>query len=142
MDHTHYVIDGSSLLQRIPWASGNTYAEIGQSFIHLLQNNYVSVENITLVFDGGFLNHSTEDTTQLRRSNSEQGRRIVPTLPNPQGVRLNEFLKFKHSKQEFRMILGNEISDAETTICHADADADFPVYALLKTDKRLPCNWY
>ena len=142
MDHTHYVIDGSSLLQRIPWTSGNTYAESGQSFIQLLQNNYVSVENITLVFDGCFLNHSTEDTTQLRRSNSEQGRRIVPTLPNPQGVRLNEFLKFKHSKQEFRMILGSEISDAEITICHADADADFPVYALLKTGKRLPCNWY
>ena len=33
MHHTHCGIDRGSLLQRIPWTVGNTYAEICQSDI-------------------------------------------------------------------------------------------------------------
>ena len=52
---THYLFDGGSLLQRFPWTVGRTFDEICQSFKHYLLNSYGRSENITVVFDGGYL---------------------------------------------------------------------------------------
>ena len=41
------------------------------------------MENITVTFDEGYLNHFTKDTTHFRRSNGKQGRRLVPAIENP-----------------------------------------------------------
>ena len=56
---THYVFDEGSLLQRLPWTVESTFDEICQSFKHYLLNNYGTVENITVAFDGGYLVPST-----------------------------------------------------------------------------------
>ena len=69
MNSTHYVIDGRSLPQRSSWTIDNTCTAICQSYICYLQNNYGSLESTTVVFDGGYLNHSTKDTTHLRKNN-------------------------------------------------------------------------
>ena len=61
----HYVVDGGSLLQRIPWIVGDSYAEICNSYIQYLISHYGCKEKITVVFDGGYLEASTKDTTHL-----------------------------------------------------------------------------
>ena len=80
---THYAFDGGSLLQRLPWTVGSTFDEMCQSFKHYLLNNYGTVENITVVFDGGFLVPSTKGSKHVRRSKGRLGRKVVPSLHNP-----------------------------------------------------------
>ena len=93
--------------------------------IRYFQNNYGRVENINVVFDGGYLNHSTKDTTHLRRSNRKQGRSIVPTCTNSLAVKKNEFLMSKNNKQELMLMLGSQISDPGVSVYHANTDDDF-----------------
>ena len=77
---THYVLDGGSLLQRLPWTVGSTYDEICQSFKNYLLNICGTADDISVVFDGRYLLPSTKDTTHLRRSKGRLGRKIVPSL--------------------------------------------------------------
>ena len=85
LQDTHYVLDGGwgTLLHRLPWSVGSTFDEIYQSFKNYLLNNYGTAENITVVFDGGYLFPSIKDSTHMRRSKGKLGRKIVPTLHNP-----------------------------------------------------------
>ena len=59
----HNVIDGGSMLQRIPTIVGSTCDEICQTYTRYLLSNYVTADNITVVFDGGYLSPSTKDPT-------------------------------------------------------------------------------
>lgn len=44
-----YVIDGRSLLKRLPWQRGTTFDSIGQLYIYYVVKKY---SNPTIVFDG------------------------------------------------------------------------------------------
>ena len=57
-----------------------TYAEICNSYVQHVISYRVNKENITVVFDGGYLVLSTKDTTHFRRSEGKVGRKIIPTL--------------------------------------------------------------
>ena len=83
------------------------------------------MESITVVFYGGNLSHSTKDNTHLRGSNGKQGRNILPTPADTLVVKKNEFLINKHKKQEFLLMLGNQISDTGISVYNANTDADF-----------------
>ena len=52
---THYVFDEESLWQRLPRTVGRTFDEMCQSSKRYLLNNYGTVENIAVVFDGRLL---------------------------------------------------------------------------------------
>ena len=52
---THYVSDEESLWQRLPRTVGKTFDEMCQSSKRYLLNNYGTVENIAVVFDGRLL---------------------------------------------------------------------------------------
>ena len=71
---THYVFDGGSLLQRLPWTFGVMRDEICQSFKHYLLNNYVTVENITVVFS--YLLPSTKGSKHIRQSKGGQEEKL------------------------------------------------------------------
>ena len=78
-DNCHYVIDGGSLVQRIPWSQGITYSEVCQTYIRHLQTNYKFMENVTVVFDGGYLELSTKYTTHIHRNNGRVSKTIIPS---------------------------------------------------------------
>ena len=96
---TRYVIDGGSLLQRIPWVVRMTFGTIFDSYINYLLKHYGSKDNITVVFDGGYLEPSTKDTTHLRRSKGKLGRLIKPALSNSLFVKKGDFLLNNDNKQ-------------------------------------------
>ena len=62
-EDTHNVIDGGPMLRRVPWVVGSTYDEICETYKHYLLSNYRTADNITVVFDGGYLLPSTKATT-------------------------------------------------------------------------------
>ena len=111
---THYALDGRSLLQRLPWTVGSTFDEIFQSFKNYLWNNYVTAENTTDVFDGGYLVRFTKDSTHIRRSKGRLERKVLISLHNLLTVKKSDFLLRKHNKQAF-------------LVMHSDGDADVDI---------------
>ena len=67
--------------------------------------------NVTVVFDGGYLTHSTKENIHLRESNEKQRRSIVPALANSLAVKKNELFMNKHNKQEFPLMLRSQVYD-------------------------------
>ena len=128
-DDTHYVIDGGSLLQKVPWTLGNTYQEICDSYNNYLLNNYGSKDNITVVFDGGYFHATTKDTTHLRRTKGKHGKKIIPSLSNHLTVKKNDFLLNNSNKQAFLLLLGSQIENEGIKVQHASGDADLPIVA-------------
>ena len=129
---THYVFDGGSLLQRLPWTFGVTFDEICQSFKHYLLNNYVTVENITVVFS--YLLPSTKGSKHIRQSKGRLGRKIVPSLHNPLNVKNGNFPVHKHSKGAFLEMLGTQLSASSINVMHSDEDADVDIVSSVLTD--------
>ena len=97
------------------------------SYIKYLLSTYGRKEIITVVFDGGYLNASTKDTTHLRRSKGKLGRRIIPLLCNPLTVKKSDFLLDSSNKQAFLLLLGTQITNAGIKVQHASGDADLPI---------------
>ncbi|GFO18891.1 hypothetical protein PoB_004539600 [Plakobranchus ocellatus] len=58
-----YVLDGGSLLHRIPWRRSDTFAGIGQTYVEYIQRMYMKPP---IVFDGYNDGPSTKDATHLR----------------------------------------------------------------------------
>ena len=102
----HYIFDGGSLLQRLPWTVGSTFDEICQSFKHYLLSNYQTVKNTTVVFDGAYLVPSTKGSKHIGRSKGRLGRNVVSSLHNPLTIKKGDFLLHKHNKQAFLEMLG------------------------------------
>ena len=81
--------------------------------------------NVTVVFDGGYLTHSTKENIHLRESNEKQRRSIVPALANSLAVKKNELFMNKHNKQEFPLMLRSQVYDLWISVYNANRDADF-----------------
>ena len=69
-----YVLDGGSLLHKVQWTIGQIFKQICNDYIAYIQKGYSP--DVTIVFDGGYMNPSTKDTTHIRRSNGYPGKRI------------------------------------------------------------------
>ena len=63
-----YILDGGSLLHRVPWQEGNTYSEIAKSYAEFTFKKY----GCALIFDGYSQAASTKDSTHLRRGSQNQ----------------------------------------------------------------------
>ena len=79
--HDHCVFDEESLLQRLSQIFGRTFDEICQFSKHL-GNNRATVENITVVFDGGYLVPSKKGSKHTKRNKRRLRRKVVPFLHN------------------------------------------------------------
>ena len=64
-DTSAHVIDGGSLIQRIPWPRGSTYSNILDLYNDHLRNTYGSA---VMVFDGYPPYPTTKDVTHYRRT--------------------------------------------------------------------------
>ncbi|CAC5386694.1 unnamed protein product [Mytilus coruscus] len=70
-----HVIDGGSLLYRIPWIKGQTFSQISMKYIDHIRKRF---SNPTIVMDG-YNSSSTKDITHLRRSKGAQSNTITFT---------------------------------------------------------------
>ncbi|CAC5415900.1 unnamed protein product [Mytilus coruscus] len=66
----HHVIDGGSMIQRIPWKKGATFAEICQSYIDHINSRYPIP---IIVFDGYASGPTTKDHVHKLRSKGVTG---------------------------------------------------------------------
>jgi hypothetical protein len=75
-----YVLDGGSLLQRIPWEMGTTFSKLCSVYIEHVKRTY---RESIVVFDG-YPDHPTlKDTTHLRRSKGYKTTDVVFTETTP-----------------------------------------------------------
>ena len=103
---THYAFDGESLLQRLPRNVGRTFDEICQSSKHYLLNKHGTVENITVVFDGGFLVPFIKGSKHISRYKGRLGTKIVPSLHNPLTLKKVTFFYMNIISKLFLKCLG------------------------------------
>ena len=92
---------GEVIVAKTSWTVASTFDEIYQSFKNYLLNNYGTVENITIVFDRGYLVPCPKGSKHIRRSKGRLGRKVVRSLHNPLTVKKADILLHKHNKQAF-----------------------------------------
>ena len=87
-----------------------------------LLNSYRTTENITVVFDGGYLFSSSKESTHIRWSKVRLGRKILPSFRNLLTEKNGDFLLNKHNKQAFRDTLGIQLSASSIQVIQSDGD--------------------
>ncbi|GFO49179.1 hypothetical protein PoB_007568400 [Plakobranchus ocellatus] len=99
-----YILNGVSLLHRIPWRRSDTFVAVGQTYVEYVQRMYMKPR---IVFDGYNDGPSTKNATHLRRSCGV----VAPTVRfNPEMVcsaRKEHFLAKPNTKQAFVQYLGD-----------------------------------
>ena len=65
-----YVLDGGSLMHRVPWTKGSTYGAIADSYVDFTLRNYGMA---MVVFDGYHDQPSVKDSTHQRRQQKQEG---------------------------------------------------------------------
>ncbi|KAG1678943.1 hypothetical protein GQR58_013119 [Nymphon striatum] len=121
-DSCQCVLDGGSLLHRIPWSSGTTYSHICRQYTDYVTRKY---GRAVIVFDGYEEDLSTKDSAQQRRSCGRVGPTVEFTSDMVMKSKKDEFLSNKHNKQHFINTLSERLREAGCRTCHATGDADF-----------------
>lgn len=98
---TCYVVDGGSLLQKIPWQKNKTFGDICQQYHNYLKK----YTNVTVVFDGYSHEPSTKDVTHYRRGKGIVGTEVKFTYNTPFKSKKDVFLKNLNNKQNFITLL-------------------------------------
>ena len=118
-----YVLDGGSLLHRVPWNRGNTYGEIAVSYAEFTVRHYGLA---TVVFDGYCSGPSIKDATHRRR-----GYDATPTINFTQDTlftgRKDEFLARSSNKQRLIDLITTELRKKNCTVINSPGDADVDV---------------
>jgi hypothetical protein len=122
MNIRRYVIDGGSLLQRIPWAVGKTFSELCEVYITHIQRNY-SCEDVTVVFDSYPDRPTIKDITHIRRSTG-QVTDVVFTEDMPCRMKKEVFLTNKRNKQQIINLLVKKLTEKSVSTIQAPDDAD------------------
>ena len=118
-DHV-YVVDGGSLLHRIPWQKGSTYDSIYQKYTDYVMQHYGKA---FVVFDGYDSGPSTKDNAHLRRTR-EQMTEVHFTGSTIMNVKKDMFLSNKKNKQSFILLLSRSLEQIGCHVSHARRDAD------------------
>ncbi|VDI19138.1 Hypothetical predicted protein [Mytilus galloprovincialis] len=116
-----HVIDGGSLIQRIPWKKGATFAEICQLYIDHINNRYPIP---IIVFDGYGSGPTTKDHVHERRSKGVTGTHISFKDSTPFKSKKEIFLANGENKQNFINMLCNKMDNEGFISLQAAADAD------------------
>ncbi|XP_053373150.1 uncharacterized protein LOC123533634 [Mercenaria mercenaria] len=117
----HYVIDGGSLLQKIPWQKNSSFGAIFAQYSDYLLQKYT---NPTVVFDGYSSGPNTKDVTHLRRTKGVVGTRVKFSKDTPFKSNKEAFLRNTENKQNFLLLLGGFLSENGIKVIHASGDAD------------------
>ena len=119
-DDCVYVIDGGSLIHRIPWQKGSTYDTIYQNYMNYVKRRY---RNPVTVFDGYNDGPSTKDSTHLKRVR-KQMTEVHFIGSSVMNVKKEAFLSNKKNKQSFIIQLSNVLEQNGCQTIHARGDAD------------------
>ena len=119
-----YVLDGGSLLHRIPWTRGESFRSICNVYIDYITRRYPS-DGTAVVFDGYDEQHSTKDVAHIRRNLSI---RNSPDIHFTEDMIFSSkkdiFLSNQKNKQRFINLLGKQLEETEVKVHHAENDAD------------------
>ena len=120
-----YVLDGGSLLHKVQWSLGQSFQEICNNYISYIRKRYG--QHATVVFDGGYMAHSTKDTAHIRRAKGRIGKTVELRLSNPLTMKKSDFLLSNSNKQDFLLLLGSVLTDSGINVFHSNGDADLLV---------------
>ena len=112
----NHVIDGGSLLQRIPWKRDETFNSIAKGYVEYIQQKFT---NPIVVFDGYNAGPGTKDTAHLRRTKGLIGPKVNFVGSMPLKTKKEHFLSNCENKQRFIDILSSKLQEHG-----AESDAD------------------
>lgn len=75
-ENIKYILDGGSLLHRLPWPKGSSYTDLVEMYVNFVSRKY---EDANIIFDGYCSGPGTKDMTHLRRSKGMVGTNIAFT---------------------------------------------------------------
>lgn len=116
-----YVLDGGSLLQRLPWSRDTTFGSICQLYVAYVQRRYADA---IVVFDGYEAGPSTKDMSHRRRSRGVVGAKVTFVEGMPIKTKKEHFLANSSNKQRFILMLSQKLQEYGIRTVHADGDAD------------------
>ena len=119
-----HVLDGGSLLHRLPWKSGDSYGTIVKSYADFNVQQYGS--STTIVFDGYDVGPSIKDNTHLRREHDIHP--IVSFTADTQYTgKKDDFLSRGSNKQSLIRLLSDELRKRGCTVINAPGDTDVEI---------------
>ncbi|KAK3092613.1 hypothetical protein FSP39_004972 [Pinctada imbricata] len=116
-----YVLDGGSLIHKIPWEQKASFGSIIDSY-----TNYVLKKfgHATIVFDG-YPNHpTTKDITHIRRSKGICGRKVIISNVTTLNTKKEHFLANTDNKKQFISHLSLSLQQSGCEVLQARDDAD------------------
>ena len=119
-----HVLDGDSLLHRIPWKRGQSYGEIAQSYADFTLRHYGSAT--TVVFDGYEKGPSIKDNTHQRRGNNSHPI-LHFTADTEFSGKKDEFMSRDANKQSLIQMITAELRRSGCDVIHAHGDADVDI---------------
>ena len=114
-----YVLDGGSLLQRIPWTRRTTYREVCTVYTEYVTKKYGEA---IVVFDG-YGESSTKDMVHQRRAKGQAGVNVTFNEDMKLTMKKASFLANSANKQQFIKMLGHHL-EKKCKVYHASGDAD------------------
>ena len=115
-----YVLDGGSLLYRLPWSRGATFGSICHMYVDYVKKFL----HPTIVFDGYIAGPSTKDITHTRRLGGIVGAKVNFNASTPFTTKKEQFLTNASNKQAFISLLSQKLVSAGCHVLQADGDAD------------------
>ena len=115
------VLDGGSLVQRIPWQCGASFDKICENYADFVDKHYGKAH---VVFDGYTCGPSTKDETHLRRSKGIEGVEIKFKGTTPFTTKKDSVLINSKNKQRFIDLLSTHLENRDITVKNAISDAD------------------
>jgi len=103
----HYVLDGDSLLRRLPWKNGQTYGAIANMYGDFISRSYGQA---TLVFDGYPDGPTIKDRTHNRRYSKSHATVQVSSDAVFVGQR-DEFLSNPVNKSRIQKLIGDQATN-------------------------------
>ena len=117
----NHVIDGGSLLQRIPWKRDETFNSIAKGYVEYIQQKFT---NPIVVFDGYNAGPGTKDTAHLRRTKGLVGPKVNFVGSMRLKTKKEHFLCNCENKQRFIDMLSSKLQEHGVKTLHAESDAD------------------
>ncbi|ESP02014.1 hypothetical protein LOTGIDRAFT_157147 [Lottia gigantea] len=116
-----YVLDGGSLLHRIPWPRSCTFQKICEMYVDFVNRKY---DKAVIVFDGYASGPTTKDAAHLRRSRVVVGTKVSFSESTPCSSKRDHFLSNGVNKQAFIDLLSKHLEENGCKTFHSDGDAD------------------
>lgn len=132
ISNSMFVVDGGSLLHKIPWQKKETFEEIFNNYSSYLGNKY----GISAIVFDGYENASTKDMAHLKRSRIS-GREVLFTPLMKLTTTKDEFLSCQGNKSRFIKRVGNHLEQKGYEIIHAQGDADLLIVQTAITKSKI-----